>query len=126
MNWQLTSIFLEFTTNRRHINSLCTMRVLVSMLFPPLELALHLYCPLWDVLTGLSSSVLVYVVVQSSVVFFWMLPLMIAPSGRVHCTDSESPTVRMTLHVREKVSPAVCVPGGETVVLGGGTEGCKE
>ena len=55
-----------------------------------------------------------------------MLPLMIAPSGCVHCTDSESPTVRMTVHVREKGSPAVGVPGGEIVALGGGTKGWKE
>ena len=55
-----------------------------------------------------------------------MLPLMIAPLGPVHCTDGVSPTVTMTVHVREKGSPAVGVPGGEIVALGGGTEGWKE
>ena len=55
-----------------------------------------------------------------------MLLLMTAPSGPVHCTDSESPTARMTVHVREKGSPAVGVPGGEIVALGGWTEGWKE
>ena len=66
------------------------------------------------------------VAVQPSVVFSWMLLLMIAPLGPVHCTDRESPTVRMTVHVREKGSPAIGLPGGETVTLGGGTEGWKE
>ena len=56
-----------------------------------------------------------------------MLLLIIAPSGPVHCTsNSKSPTVRKIVHVREKGSPAVGVPGEEIVALGGGTEGWKE
>ena len=55
-----------------------------------------------------------------------MLLLFVALSGPVHCTDGKSPTVRMTVQLREKGSPAVGVPGGEIVALGGGTEGWKE
>ena len=44
---------------------------------------------------------------------------MMAPSGPVHCTDSGSPTTKVTVHVREKGSPAVGVAGGEIMALGG-------
>ena len=51
---------------------------------------------------------------------------MTASSGPVHCTSgSESPTVRMTVHVREKGCPTVGVSGGEIVALGGLREGSK-
>ena len=48
---------------------------------------------------------------------------MIEPLGRVHCTDGGSPTVTVTVHVREKASPAVGLPGREIVALGGVAEG---
>ena len=56
-----------------------------------------------------------------------MLLLIIILSGPVHCTSgSESPTTRMTVQVREKGSPAVGIPSGEIMTLGGGTEEWKE
>ena len=53
--------------------------------------------------------------------------LIITLSGPVHCTsNSESPTARVTVHVKENISPVVGLPGGEIVALGGGTEGWNE
>ena len=52
------------------------------------------------------------------------LLLIIVPSGPLHCTPNrESSTGAMIVHVSEKSSPAVGVPGGGIVALGGRAEG---
>ena len=89
-----------------------------------------MYCPPWDVCTGVNSSVLTYVTVESSVITCWMSLLILTPSGPIHCTVgspiSESPSARVTVQVREKDSPAIDISGGEIMTVRGGSEGPKE
>ena len=89
-----------------------------------------MYCPSWDVRTGVNSSVLIYVRVKLSVITSWMSLLILTPLGTTHCTAespiSESPSVRDTVQVSEKGSPIIGNSGGEILTVGGGSEGQKK
>ena len=108
------------------IISLCTVSVAVAISVPVVVLAVQVYCPPWDVRTGVNRSTLVWVPVESPVIIWMSLSILIS-TGASHCTIRSSvsgpSSSRVTEQVREKVSPAVGVPpGGEISTLGGGAE----
>ena len=105
---------------------LCTVSVAVAISVPVVVLALQVYCPPWDVRTGVNFSALVWVPVESPATTWITLSILIS-IGASHCTVRSSvsgpPSFRVTEQVRERVSPAVGVPpGGEISTLGGGAE----
>ena len=103
------------------------MSTLISIIVPAVEVAWQVYSPPWDVRTGVNSSVLIKVPMESLVITCWT---SLTPLGTVHCTaespNNESPFARVTVQVSEKGSPAVGISGGEILTVGGGSEGQKE
>ena len=102
------------------------MSVSVAISVPVVVVALQVYCPLWDVRTGVNCNALVRVPVESSVTTWISLSILIS-TGASHCTIkssvSEPPSSRVTEQVREKGSPAVGFPPcGEILTMGGGAE----
>ena len=81
-----------------------------------------MYCPPWDVRTGVNCSALVRVPVDTSLVTTAILLSILISTGASHCTVRSSvsgpPSSRVTEQVREKDSPAVEVPVEEIVSLG--------
>ena len=100
--------------------SLFTMSVSVITSIPAVVVALQVYCPPWDVRTGVNCSALVWAIVETSLV------TTAISTGASHCivrsSVSEPPSSRVTEQVREKGSPAVGVPVEEIVTLGRGAE----
>ena len=106
--------------------SLCTVSVTVAISVPVVVVALQVYCPPWDVRTGVNCSALVRDKVDTSLTTAMLVSILIS-TGASHCTVRSSvsgpPSSRVTEQVREKDSPAVGVPpGGEILTLGGGAE----
>ena len=103
------------------------MSTSLSIIVPAVEVAWQVYSPPWDVRTGVNSSVLIKVPMGSLVITCWM---SLTPLGMIHNTVgspiSESPSVRVTVQVSEKGSPADGISGGEILTVGGGSEGQKE
>ena len=85
-----------------------------------------MYCPPWDVRTGVNCSALVRAIVEMSLIVIAILLFILILTGGSHCTVrssvSESPSARVTVQVRVKGSPAVSVPVEEIVTLGRGAE----
>ena len=101
------------------------MSVFVAISVPSVVVALHVYCPPWDVRTGVNLSVLVRFNRESAVIT-WMSLSTSKSTGASHCSIrssvSEPPSSRVIVQVREKDCPAVSVPCGDIVTLGGGAK----
>ena len=100
------------------------MTVSVAIAVPAVVVALQVYCPPWDVRTGVNCSALVRVPMESPGNIWIPLSVLIS-TGASHCTIKSSvskpPSSRVTEQVREKGSPAVGVPsGGGILTMGGG------
>ena len=95
------------------------------MSIPAVVVALQVYCPPWDVRTGVKCSALVRVKVDTSLTTATLLSILIS-TGASHCTVRSSvsgpPSSTVTEQMREKDSPAVTVPDEEIVALGRGAE----
>ena len=102
------------------------MSVSVITLIPAVVVALQVYCPPWDVRTGVNCSALVRAKVETSLVTTAISLSTLISTGASHCTVrssvSEPPSSRVTEQVREKGIPAVGVPVEEIVTLGRGAE----
>ena len=124
-----TSIITGIRCSIHHF-SLFTVSVSVAMSIPAVVVALQVYCPPWDVRTGVNFSALVRAIVEMSLITIAILLSILISTGGSHCTVrssvSEPPSARVTEQVRVKGSPAVSVPVAEIVALGRGAEARDE
>ena len=106
--------------------SLFTVSVSVAISVPAVVVALQVYCPPWDVRTGVNCNALVRVKVDTSLMTTAIFLTILISTGASHCTVRSSvsgpSSARVTEQVREKDSPAVKVPVEEIMTLGRGAE----
>ena len=97
----------------------------VAISVPEVVVALQVYFPPWDVRRRVNCSTLVRVPVES-VVIIWMSLSILISTGASHCTMTSSISElssSVTEQVREKNSPTVGVSsGGEMLTVGGRAE----
>ena len=100
------------------------MSVSIAISVPAVVVALQVYCPPWDVRTGVNCSALVRTKVETSLITIAILLSILISTGASHCTVRSSvsgpPSARVTEQVREKGSPVASVPVEEIVTLGRG------
>ena len=103
------------------MNSLCTVTSTVAvagMIPSALDIAWQVYCPPWDVCSGLNSRVWVNMgedPIRSPRVTFFSLPSGV-PSESIHSKvrvsiNDTAQSATVTVQVRVSVSPALVVPG---------------
>ena len=84
--------------------SLFTVSVSVAMSIPAVVVALQVYCPPWEVRTGVNCSALVRAMLEMSLITTAILLSILISTGGSHCTVrssvSEPPSARVTVQVR--------------------------